>query len=232
MGARALKYPQVKDEFETIAELFLGRSMARFGDGELKLVAGGHAAREPANPNLASELSEILHAPTRDCIVGIPTMDPRGPKYSTWSKHIHRFGPLLSPSVEYYSAFISRPDSAPWIESFEFCDRLRGLWAGKRVVVVCERKGSIFRAVRPDAGHISHVECPTHRSYERIEWLMNQALRAAPELVVLSAGPAATCMANRLARAGVQALDLGSAGKFLYRNLWPDELTLGPAEAK
>jgi hypothetical protein len=216
-----VKYPSVKGEEETVAEICLGKSIARFGDGELKLVAGGHAAREPANPELAAELAQLLETPDRGCIVGIPTMDPCGPKFGTWSKHLNRFAPLLSSSVPYYSAFISRPDSAPWIEDFGFCDRLRRVWAGKRVVVVCERKGSIFRAISPDAGHISHVECPTHRSYELIEWLLNQTLRAAPELVVLSAGPAATCMANRLARHGVQSLDLGSAGKFLYRNLWP-----------
>jgi hypothetical protein len=232
VGARVVNYPSVKDEHETVAEICLGRSIARFGDGELKLVAGGHAAREPANPELAAELAQILHTPNRGCIVGIPTMDPHGPKFGTWSKHLNRFAPLLSTSLPYYSAFISRPDSAPWIETFEFCDRLRRLWAGRRVVVICERKGSIYRAVSPDAGHISHVECPTHRSYEQINRLLKLALRAAPEIVVLSAGPAATCMANRLARLDVHALDLGSAGKFLFRNLWPADLDRAFPESK
>jgi hypothetical protein len=218
-----VSYPHVKDEFETVRMLAAGKSIARFGDGELKLVAGGNAAREPANRRLADELSEILQRSHEACIVGIPTMNRDGAKFLGWSKHINRFSEFFSSKVVYYSAFITRPDSAQWIDNYEFADSVRRLWATKRVVVVCERKGSIFRTVARDARKIEHVECPTHEAYGCIGALHRKALRNDPQIVVLSAGPAATCLANRLARSGVQALDLGSAGKFLYRNLWPDE---------
>jgi hypothetical protein len=223
MGTGAVSYPAVKDEFETVRMLAKGKSIARLGDGELKLIGGGGAAREPANPALANELLEVLHRPHRDCLVGIPTMDTKGAKYANWSKHLARFSVLLSQSVTYYSAFISRPDSAQWIESYEFADSVRRLWAGKRTAVVCERKGSIFRVVAPDARQSVHIECPKHRSYEHLDWLEKRVLRADPQIAVLSVGPAATCLANRLAGHGIQALDLGSAGKFLFRNLWPSD---------
>jgi hypothetical protein len=218
-----MTYPKVQGEFETVSMLAQGMSLARLGDGEMKLIGGGGAAREPKNPAIAAELLEILHRPNAGCIVGIPTMDERGPKFQTWSKHLKRFSQNLSETVTYYSAFVSRPDSAPWIENFEFADSLRKLWAQKRVAVVCERKGSIFRTVARDARKIEHIECPTHHAYGCIGSLHRKALRNDPQIVIISAGPTATCLANRLAASGVQALDLGSAGKFLYRNLWPEE---------
>ena len=46
-----------------------------------------------------------------------------------------------------------------------------------------------------------------------------RVLAHAPDIVILSAGPTASCLANRLARAGVQAVDLGSAGGFLLKLL-------------
>jgi hypothetical protein len=211
-------WPIVLDEVETIKKANKGFNVARFGDGELKMIHGSGYVRQTGSIKMATELYETLTEPHSKCIVGIPTMDSRSPKWGNWSRHRERFMRVLSPSMTYYSAFISRPDSAPWIETTEFARSVEKLWRGKRTVVLCERKGSIFRAVSPAAGKAIHVECPFKQSYDIIDELEAKILERLPEFVVMSCGPSATCLANRLARRGVHAIDIGSAGQFLLRN--------------
>lgn len=216
-------YPQVHDEFETIAACASGKSLARLGDGEIKLVHGRSAMREPPNKQLARELLDVLQRPNPGVCVGIPTMDQRGPKYQNWTKHAVPFMQVLVPEVTYYSAFVSRPDSAPWIETAEYARSVVNLWAGKRVVLVCEREGFILNLIARTSDNWLHVECPMREAYAEIKHLHRKCLRHGADIAILSAGPAATCLANRLAGNGLQAIDLGSAGRFLYRTLWPEE---------
>ncbi len=216
----AFPYPQVHDEQATIDACLTGRSLARLGDGELKIIYGAGYAREPANPSLGAELREVLLDPQAMCIVGIPTMDPKGAKYENWLRHRPRFSELLRHSRQrYYSAFVTRPDSSPWIRTRRFAHSVEGLWRGRRVVVVCEKHGKIYDTVRRSAGSIMHIPCPRKQAYSVIADLENAVLMASPDVAILSAGPTATCLANRLAFHGVQAIDLGSAGRWLGEQL-------------
>jgi len=214
-------YPSVIGEFDTIAAVAAGKNLARLGDGELKIAHGSGYVREPSNPQLTREMRQVLTDPHPACIVGIPTMDPAGPKYQNWTRHIPRFVAVVNPGMQYYSAFVSRPDSAPWINVPEFGQAVQALWAGKRATVLCERKGKIFDAVRYGAAKTKHVECPTHGAYAVIDELERLICLSDPEFVVLAAGPTATCLANRLAARGIHAIDLGHAGRFLGDLLRP-----------
>lgn len=214
-----MNYPDVVGEFDTIRKVLTGYSLARFGDGELKMSHGFGYRRQVGSPQLAHELGSILRIPHPRCLVGIPTMDPAGPKYESWIRHRDRFISVLNPSVRYHSAFVSRPDSAPWIDDKEYGELVQSIWAGKRTVVLCEKNGSMYRAVAPAAGLVRHVRCPTHQAYDVIAQLENSILSFEPEVVILSCGPTATCLANRLTRRGLQAVDLGSAGQFITRTL-------------
>lgn len=211
------EYPDVASEHETVRRLLDGYSISRFGDGEIKIVCGAGYAREPPNPELAEEMRAILVGEGHpDTLVGIWSNDPRSPKHDNQERYRAKFMRVIQPErVDYYSSFISRPDSAPWIRNPEFALMLAALWAGKQVAVVCERKCKIFSTVRRHAAEIAHVECPHERAYRRIDQLEADVLALAPDIAILSAGPTATCLANRLAARGVQAIDLGSAGRWL-----------------
>lgn len=214
------KYPDIFDEWVTMGAIVDdGKNLARFGDGELKMSEGESYRRQVGSVKLATELSMILTKPHPNCLVGIPTMDPAGPKFPNWDRHRERFLPKLSSKVVYYSAFVSRPDSAPSIEVRKYAELVQQLWVGRRVAVVCERKGSLHRAVRMSQCKAYHVECPTHQAYDIIDQLEMRVLGLRPDVAVLSAGPSATCLANRLAKEGVHAVDLGSIGAMLCRLL-------------
>ena len=213
-----MNYPKVVGEFETVRKLLEGYSISRFGDGEFKMADGKGYVREDPNPRIARELSSILVAPSETCLVGIPTMDKSGPKFSSWARHEKRFAGMLSESMTYYSAFISRPDSAPWIMVREFAELMQELWAGKKAVVICEPDNSLLRVVGKAARKVEHIECPSSGSYAHIADFRKAVLKAKPDIALLSVGPTATCLAHRLSNR-VQAIDLGSAGGFLRKLL-------------
>lgn len=209
-------YPIVEGEQATIDKCLSGFSLARLGDGELKIIYGGGYSREPPNGELSAELLSTLLRPDPDCLVGIPTMDPNGAKYTNWLRHRPRFSRLLQHSpMQYYSAFVTRPDSSPWIRTPEFARSVERLWRGRFTVVVCEKKGSIFGTIKLRAGQALHIACPREQAYRKIDWLEQKVMRAKPDVAILSAGPTATCLANRLATRGIQAIDLGSSGRWL-----------------
>jgi hypothetical protein len=218
-----MTYPAVQGEFETLAKLRAGYSLARLGDGELKMAHGAGYVRQAGSAQLAAELQGILSAPPARCLVGIPTLDPKGPKYENWLRHRDRFEALLREGVTYYSAFVTRPDSAPWIECRDYCEQLASLWIGKRAAVLCEGKGSMLRAVRPQAGRVVHIRAPHRGAYDVIDRLQAEILAAQPQIAILSAGPAATILAARLSALGVQAVDLGSVGAMVCRVLYAKE---------
>jgi hypothetical protein len=214
-------WPKVHDEFETLTKLQQGFSIARFGDGEFKMMDGAGYVREPPNKKLAHELRQVMRSPHPMCLRGIPTFDPRSPKYSTWVKHTERFTRLLRAKGPFYSAFISRPDSAPWIRTREFALEFQKLWLGKRVAVLCEINGSALRAVgeRPS---VVHVICPSHKAYAQIDHFENRIVAEEVDIAILSCGMTATCLAKRLAARGIQAIDFGSGGSFLAKLLSED----------
>lgn len=215
-----MSYPKVHGEFETLAKLHEGYSIARIGDGEFKMIDGAGYVREPPNKKLAHELRQVLRVPHPRCLRAIPTMDPAGPKYPTWKKHTDRFTRLLKRTRgEFYSAFISRPDSAPWIRTREYAQSFEKLWARDRVVVLCEETGSAMRAVSRLAAAAEHIVCPSHEAYKLIDEFEALIVSKKPDIAILSCGMTATCLAMRLTRRGIQAIDFGSGGSFIAKLL-------------
>jgi hypothetical protein len=210
-------YPRVKGEFDTVRALLKGRSIARFGDGELKILDGRGYIREPANGDLTEELREVAAEPNG--LIGIPTMDPAGPKFENWQRHESRFLRYFKrrDGRRYYSAFITRPDSAADnIESAEYFDLLSQLWGGKDAVVLSEASSKVLTCVKSMAT-VVHIECPRHRAYSFIDDFERAIVRIKPSIALLSCGPTATCLAHRLAGQGIQAIDIGSVGGMLAR---------------
>lgn len=214
-----MRYPSVKNEFETLEMLHAGKSISRFGDGEMKLITGGAQIREPANKKLGTELKQILRYPSPELIVGIPTMDPQGAKYPSWKRHAQRFAALVNPEVQYYSAFISRPDSAQWIAMPSYADSMIKLWASKKVTFVSEQTSKFYTLVHQTAVSPVHIPCPHTETSAVMEDILREVVRSRPEIALLSCGPAATVMAARLSEVGIQALDLGSMGGFILKQL-------------
>lgn len=216
--SRAIKdtfYPTVVEESPTLDMVLRGHSIARFGDGELKILRGMGCVSQKFNTDLQQELQSIIGGPTQ-ALIGIPTLDKQSPKYVNWLKLAPRFEPFLHRTKSYYSAFITRPDSAPWCNTPEFFDKVQSLWKGQNVVLVANGKRSLTREflLQTGARKVEWVECSYKDSYEQITDLHLAAARFRINRVLLCVGPTATCLAERLARTGYHAVDLGHIGMF------------------
>jgi Glycosyltransferase GT-D fold len=213
-------YPAVAGEFETISKLLKGFSISRFGDGECKVMDRHVYTRELVPvPKLANEMKRIAANPHSRCLLGIPTMDPRGTKYANWLRHARRFEKYFNTGtgLRYWSALITRPDCGEWLETRAYYEHVIRLWADKsHVAVVSEADSKLLSFLRLTHA-VTHVECPMYGAYAEIGRLEREVLESKPELAVLSAGPTATVLAHRLTKHGIQALDLGSIGGFLHR---------------
>lgn len=214
-------YPNVIGEFDTLAMVLDGRSIARYGDGEFKMAANHYVGIKSQVPNtrLASRLEAILRdGSAGECLVGIPNIRSATPKADFWNKHA-RFCHLLG-AREYVSSFITRPDSAPWIDIPEYWAMVESLWRGKHVTLVrgSSKSFTAERLMLAGAARVTEVLTagPQH-AYTEYDQLLERIGR--PETALLCLGPTATVMAVDLCARGVHAIDCGHLGMFYKKHL-------------
>lgn len=210
-----MSYPHVLGELETLERVLAGASIARFGDGELKLMFNKGCVSQVARADLATEMATLLSQPSK-ALIGIPTLDKRNPKFASWVKLAPQFERVVDRHKHFGSSFITRPDNAPWINNKEFFDKIQSLWAGQRVTFV----GNGVRSLTADfllstgAKQVDWIESPYRDAYKSINNLFSQIISRDNHRVILCVGPTATCLAERLAVAGRHAIDLGHIGMF------------------
>lgn len=215
--ADKISYPAVRSEEATLDAVLEGKSIARYGDGEFKVVGGSGCVSQVANKRLAEEMAYILRAESSRCLVGIPNLDPRSPKIENWRKYEKRYPKWLNPNKTYWSAFITRPDSAPWIYTKAYYEKIESLWKGKAVTIVHGSDRSLtadFPAMK-SAALIATVRCPRRDAYSEIDVIEAEVRKAGCKTVILCCGPTATCLAWRLHQA-FHAIDLGHIGMFWW----------------
>lgn len=207
---------EVIKELETLKKLHEGHSIARFGDGELRVAAGVSVGHQKADRKLVKELRHILYEKTK-CLVGIPYFDEKSPKAAVWSKYcIPKYSKFHNPEKQYYSAFITRPDSAPWIDTPAYWNSIKDLWQGRDVVTVCGSRKTIRVGDYVGAKSVVGIETLPQQAYSEIDNLEKEIEKHGKDtLVFLSVGITATVLAWRLAEKGHQALDFGHMGMFM-----------------
>lgn len=217
MAKSALRYPRVLTEFDTLACATQDKSLARYGDGEFNLVKGGNCISQKFDRAIQKELAAILTSKTETCLVCIPTMDKSGPKADRWRKYEREYSRFLNPGKIYGSAFVTRPDSAPWIATDTYFDSVEALWKGKDVALVHCGERSLVPAHLVGVKSVYSILCPRRDAYEYVDALEAAVLSTGVKVAILCAGPTATCLAHRLSKKGVQAIDLGHIGMFWRR---------------
>src|SRR5262245_31287564 len=124
-----MKFPPCLSEVETVERAIAGANLARYGDGEFNLADGRNCISQRGDPKLAAELKAILEKAPKGCLPCLPTPYGGTPKKVNWQSFESRT--LFLGKQEYGSAFITRPDSAPWIDTAAYWDRVRDRWRGR-----------------------------------------------------------------------------------------------------
>jgi hypothetical protein len=220
-----MKYPQIIDEETTLNLMLMGRSIARFGDGEWRCAVGGGCTSQRPDPKLARELKDVLKYTGDNYIVGLPNpFDKRGaPREESWIRYTQaEYTNLLRPGP-YHSSFITRPDNAPWIDTPEYWAKVRKLWEKVDVTLVVgaakdgsgpEKKSITTEMIGDSANSVRTIIGPRQHAYAEIDDIEKQ-IGKSPGRVLLCLGTAATVLAYRLAKKGIHALDVGHIGMFL-----------------
>lgn len=214
-----------------------GLSLARFGDGELMLMANDrHSLRFQRNsPELRRELTDATNpdwlAPGR-VLVALPSpfrgnLHWRGVWIAAWPL----LKSLIDPAKRYGHALVSRPaffqqEGAAGIAQW------RRLWQGREVLVVTGRgsRFDLLPALFDGAKKVDFLHAaPEHAFVDRQTILQGVLERAGSDTVVLlSLGPTATILAHHLAAQGIQALDIGhisASYAYVYSDgLMPEKL--------
>lgn len=210
-----MKYPalpMIVSEDETLAAC-AKMSIARYGDGELRLAIGRACSSQRGNDALRRELERILTLPTDGLMVGIPNFE-KTPRQDVWTKYAGQPFLALYTLLGYGSSFITRPDNAPWIDRPDYWNKVRALWQGKDITLVVGDEKSITRGMLLGANSVRSVMGPRQHAYTQIDTIEEQIGRPGGT-VLLCLGATATVLAGRLARKGVHALDLGHIGMFM-----------------
>ncbi len=222
-------WPRVLSEEETLRLVLEGRSLARYGDGEFKLCFGGGIKSQRYDEALSRRLREILLS-SGDCLVGIPNLHmPTKPFWDQFrnSKVLR----LFDPRRLYASAFISRPDSAPWIHNTTYWERVESLWKGRDVTLVRGSGKSLTASdLSGSASSVLEIVCPRQHAWAEHKELLERIGK--PERVLLCCGPTATVLAAELAERGVHAVDLGHIGMFLRRTKMSADEALAAGRAE
>jgi len=188
-------------EDATLDEVLTGKSLARFGDGEIMILDGRDARKQPWHADLAGELWQILEYPA--CMIGVPRAV--GPNKKYWEQFLKGRG------LTGWSSFISRPDEAPWIDTPEYRDKIRSLWRDRDVVLV-RGAGSLVGSQLGEAKNVREIIARDYDAWQDVGAIEDSIGKA--EIVLLCLGATATVLANRLARKGMWAVDIGSIGRW------------------
>jgi hypothetical protein len=201
-----------------------GRSLARFGDGEIKLaVLAQPSPGQIYVPTLARRLAEVATSKSDSLVVAIPRIFDGMPaaKVDSWKRWTERERTVLWRKGRVYgSAFVSRPDFSGAPFEPDYWRLMRSIWDGRPALLV---RGS---AKRPELfDNVASLELligPPSNAWCQFGNLLAACLlwagqpKNAGGIVLMQLGPTATVLAHDLALEGVQALDLGKASRF-YR---------------
>lgn len=210
-----LTYPEVLDEFETLTLVCEGKSLARYGDGEFKICRGAGIKSQVKHPSLTNRMAGILKS-SGHCLVGIPNIRSDTPKAAFWGKYMASADLLAD--RPYVSSFVTRPDSAPWINTAEYWEKVISLWKGQHVTLVRGSGKSLIAEDLIEATAVTEIIAPRQHAWAEYDRLLERVELVEPKRVLICLGPTATVMAVDLCAKGIQAIDLGHIGLFLRKH--------------
>lgn len=210
---------------ETIDELLgTGKSMVRFGDGEIVMIKGVDLMLQKSAPEIAEGLVEILAYPYDDLIVTIPDIfatlsDHHKASRQFWRDHLlfcrKIYEKYCNPDRIYYSTFVSR--CYYFGNEHSKCDRwfakIRKIWENRDVVIVEGTKthNGVGNDLLDSARSVERIICPPKDAYGVLDKILEVCMRYDKDrLFLLSVGVTAKFLAKELFLQGYRVLDIGN----------------------
>ncbi|NQG98115.1 SP_1767 family glycosyltransferase [Streptococcus suis] len=198
-------------------------SVARFGDGEMDIIAGHSIPYQDYDPQLASELSHILGLESNErLMVCLSDVFENRERYtedcsSFWEGHLQYYQDYyrqICKASWYGSTFISRPymDLADKSVSANYFRNLKKIWKGRDILIVEGKtsRSGVGNDLFQEAKSIQRIICPSKNAYAQIEDIISAIQTYGQDkLVLLMLGPTAKVIAYRLSTTTMQCVDIG-----------------------
>lgn len=216
--------PQVNTISETIDKIINDKcSVSRYGDGELKLIAGRNISFQKHSSLLEERLKEILISDSNKHIVCIPDIFGDNSQYtksnaSAWKSHLIEYRlkwyKNLNMKKIYFNSLISRcylcfQDTK---KSKYYFENLKRIWNGQNIVIVegeYSRLG-VENDLFDNAKSIRRILCPNKHVFSKYNEILSVVKTLDKDNLILTAlGPTATILAYDLHKVGFQAIDIG-----------------------
>lgn len=216
--------PEVASVEETIDTIIdTGCSVARFGDGEIKLVAGKDISFQDNSDFIKRKMREVLSSDIDGLMIGIADVFDNGERYEDerqeyWKKHLSQYRSVwyryLIKGKKYYNASMTRQyiGLRNKNESHDIFEHLKKIWDGKDIVII---EGEFSRLgvgndLFDNARSIERILGPSRQAFSKYDEILTEAKKTdRNKLILLALGPAATCLAYDLHKLGYQAVDIG-----------------------
>ncbi|MGL6226229.1 MAG: GT-D fold domain-containing glycosyltransferase [Thermoguttaceae bacterium] len=209
-----LLIPKIASTEETINELLnTEKSLARFGDGEFKMMfLGGQIGFQQRDEKLIERLKEVLTSRDERMMIGLLNcfgviMGSNLYWRSLMGQLRSSINPYLNRETLYYDAGVTRNSV-----SAEHFQKLKKIWDGKNIITI---EGSMCRLgigndLFSNAASLRRILAPAECAFSVYEQILEEAQKADKDvLFLLALGPTATVLAYDLSRAGYRALDIG-----------------------
>ena len=216
---QSIKY---KSRDETLNELLnYNKSIARFGDGEFKIIFGKKIGFQKYNNELQKKLLIVLNSNIPNLLIGIPPLY----KPNFWLNLVNRYktkfiklGKIMNKSKIYYSSFITRfyepKENKTYIK--EYIKKFKELWNKRNILTIEGDKtrlgfgNNLFN----NAKSIQRIICPSQNAfkiYNKIFQYVTNLNIAKETLILISLGPTATILTYDIIKYGIknQVIDFG-----------------------
>ena len=221
---RVTKAPVVAGVEETICAVRdNGWSFARFGDGEIKLVAGRSISFQTATPFVTQKLREVLSSDTEGLMIGLADIFGCRDRYTEkatayWKKHLRQYRRVWYRYIRkgklYYNAsatrqYISLKDPG---ESEKIFALFKEIWKDRDVVFIEGEKSrlGVGNDLFDGARSVRRILGPSAQAFSKYNELLQKACELEKGvLFLLALGPCATALAYDLHLRGYQAVDVG-----------------------
>ena len=210
---------------ETIDELLnTGKSMVRFGDGEIVMIKGVDLMLQKASPEIGKGIAAMLAYPYDDLMVTIPGIfdtlsDHHKASRQFWQDHLFfcrkTYEKYCNPNRVYYSTFVSR--CYYFGKDRSRCDgwfaKIRKIWENRDIVIVegTRTHNGVGNDLFDSAASIERIICPPSDAYSALPAILEECLRYGKDrMFLLSVGVAAKFLALELFQKGYRVLDIGN----------------------
>ena len=217
---------KVSSDEETLSEIINNnKSIARYGDGEFRLIFGYDIGFQKYNKTLSHKLLEILNSNDKNLLIGINIITNYEyiERYTNSSKNFYlqwieynklKIGKILNKTKKYYSSIITRfyIEYKNKTRASEYIVMLKKIWDKKDILIIEGKKSrlGVGNDLINNSNSIKRIICPSKNAFFVYDKIINETKKINKNILILIAlGPTSTVLAYDLNRLGYQAIDVG-----------------------